>query len=156
MKRHPICRLLVTSGGQVIGPMGKELKPWISNGYRFVRALFPKTKSWKIARLVAETYIENPENKPEVNHKDGDKLNDNRSNLEWSTRIENANHSYRIGLQKARRGDKSNFAKLTLNSVKRIRQRHKSGISYSSIALSYNVTYSTIRNIIIEKTWKQN
>lgn len=154
MKRHPICNLLITKGGQVIGPRGKQLKPWISNGYRFVRALFPKTKSWKIARLVAETYIPNPENKPEINHKDGNKLNDRHSNLEWSTRIENANHAYKLGLQKPRMGENASGAKLNETAILAIRAYYKGGTRISFLADQYNVTHSNIHCIVNRKSWK--
>lgn len=54
--------------------------------------MFPK----KIHRLVAETFIPNPDNKPEVNHKNGNKFDNNVSNLEWTTRSDNLKHCYRI------------------------------------------------------------
>lgn len=51
-----------------------------------------------IHRLVAQAFIKNPENKRDVNHKDGNKMNNNINNLEWMTQLENARHAYKNGL----------------------------------------------------------
>lgn len=53
--------------------------------------------------LIAKAFIENPENKPEVNHIDGNKKNNNVSNLEWCTRIENVHHMYKSNLKKIKK-----------------------------------------------------
>lgn len=52
-----------------------------------------------IHRLVAQAFCDNPDNKPMVNHKDGDKLNNNDWNLEWVTKGENQSHAFRTGLR---------------------------------------------------------
>lgn len=59
-----------------------------------------KFKNQYIHRLVAQYFIENPENKREVNHKDGNKLNNNVNNLEWVTSSENQKHRHKIGITK--------------------------------------------------------
>lgn len=76
----------------------KFLKPRLSmDGYKRV-ALYLNGKSYeqRVGKLVALTFIPNPENKPQVNHKDYNRVNDFIENLEWCTNLENSNHSFNL------------------------------------------------------------
>jgi hypothetical protein len=77
------------------------LKPAITeNGYYFVTLYIDGiAKRKKIHRLVAQTFIDNPDGKPEVNHINGVKTDNRAENLEWATRSENQTHAVRHGLQ---------------------------------------------------------
>lgn len=64
-------------------------------------------KDFRVSRIVAETFIPNPENKSDVNHKNGNKHDNRVSNLEWCTRGENIKHAYDTGLKKPTVGNKN-------------------------------------------------
>lgn len=83
--------------------IGGGLLPQFVNAYGYLYVKFrhdgkPKTKL--VHRLLAEVFIPNPKGLPAVNHVDGDKGNNDLSNLEWCTHSENQNHAWKTGLQK--------------------------------------------------------
>lgn len=67
-----------------------------------------------VHRLVAEAFILNPENKPQINHKDGNKKNNCVTNLEWSTSSENVKHAFRVLGKSPRRGEENPRSKIVL------------------------------------------
>ena len=73
----------------------KKLKLY-KNRTGYFQYNFSKKKTKEIHRLVAETFIPNPKNKPQVNHIDGNKQNNKVENLEWVTRSENQIHAHRV------------------------------------------------------------
>jgi hypothetical protein len=93
----------IYNNGQIYGDyIKKYLTPSIVNGYYRVSLWRDNIgKSCYIHRLVAQLFCDNSDNKPIVNHRDGNKLNNHYTNLEWVTCSENNKHAYIIGLKKA-------------------------------------------------------
>lgn len=85
-----------------------------------------KTK-YSVHRLVAINFIENPQNKPEVNHIDGNKMNNHVDNLEWVTTSENRHHAFNTGLQKSAKYWTGRFGK-DHNLSKEVNQYDKNGV----------------------------
>ena len=93
----------VTVDGKVMSNQnkGKPLTPWVSNsGYLMVQTSHKGVaKKMLVHRMVAEAHLPNPEGKPHINHKDGNKLNNHVDNLEWVTMKENHDHARANGLK---------------------------------------------------------
>lgn len=135
---------------------GRFLKPIKhSNGYFFVclRAEHVyKIKS--IHRIIAETFIQNSQNLPQVNHKDGDKSNNDIGNLEWCSARQNMQHALKKGLLTSL-GEGQYASKLKEKDVLAIRSTYVPGkITMKSLALRYGVDTSMIGLILKRKKWK--
>lgn len=116
-KKCPIADFFeVSNNGDVrLATRKQTIKPCNNgHGYLYVaKALSDKKKKhYYVHRLVASAFLDNPENLAEVNHKDGNKQNNNVLNLEWSSSRDNKLHAYKMGLKKPSEKQR-NAARLT-------------------------------------------
>ena len=97
------CNYTVNTEGKVFNKHGHEMRPVVNqHGYEMVSLSDNGAKkSYSVHRLVAEAFIPNPDCKRTVNHIDGNKRNNNVSNLEWCTHGENEKHAYVHNLRKS-------------------------------------------------------
>lgn len=125
-----------------------------SNGY--ARTSFRQggqSYSKRIHLLIAICFVDNPNNLPEVNHIDGNKLNNHFSNLEWVTRQENMDHAKATGL--VWKHGQVNTAKLSLVEAQAIRAEYATGqIGQRPLARKYGVTKTAIKMIVSNRSWK--
>lgn len=111
-----------------------------------------KNKTFLAHRLVALSFLQNPDSKKTVNHLDGDKTNNKANNLEWSTYSENHLHRSRsLGLC---RGGTHHQSKLSKEDVLKIRELYEKEKDRKKLATQFNVTAATIYYVVTRRTWK--
>jgi YesN/AraC family two-component response regulator len=113
-----------------------------------------KLATYKVHRLVAEFFIENENNKPQVNHINGIKEDNNANNLEWCTNQENVQHAYDNNLIDVVKGEKHHNSKLTIDIVNKMKELRETGLSFKNIAKQFNVSRTTCSRAIQGITWK--
>lgn len=126
-----------------------------SNFTRYQQITLPINKKMKnclVHRVIAETFLPNPHNYPQVNHKDGNKSNNSVSNLEWCDSSYNQKHRFYV-LGENAKGTKNGRHKLTDNEVIEIYNLMKLGMDYKDIAKEYNISYGTPFDIFNGRSW---
>ena len=123
------------------------------SGYAEVNLYKDKYYFCLVHRLVASNFIKNPQNKPQVNHVDGNKMNNRVCNLEWVTPKENVQHALVNGLHKT--GSKSTSSKLNDNDIINIQNLYLTGeYSHEKLGGMYEVHPTTIGKMLKGSSWK--
>lgn len=145
----------ISNLGRVKNRFDLILKPNTTRGYKIVSLSKNNTqKTYKLHSLVALNFLgKRAKGGLQVNHIDGNKLNNKVSNLEYVTRSKNVKHAYSLGLMD-KRGHKNCKAKLSVIEVLEIRNRYIRGESISEIAKDYSIHICNVRRIINRTTWK--
>lgn len=149
IRRLPYFYTAVRDGGEVTWDLGEKLlggSKLSKKGYRRVNL---EGKVYFVHRLVASAFIPNPKNLPQINHIDGDKLNNRVDNLGWVSNQENRNHAVTNGLHPCR---ENGNCKLSVKDVVEIKRLHKIGVLQKDIASRFNVVQQTISKVLNEET----
>lgn len=161
----------VSSLGRVASLKRKEarmLKPYANNkGYLLVKihysARFVRAKS--IHRLVASQFLTKKPEHTQVNHKNGEKTDNNLENLEWCTSSHNIKHAFKTGLRSTSIKQRESHSPLIAMDVQLIREAYwnkknqamsqkRRPFTISNLAIYFNVGFKTVSNIVNNKTWR--
>jgi hypothetical protein len=127
----------------------KILKGCNGSGYHIVRlSAEGKEKIFGVHQCVLSAFSERPEWAECINHKDGNKLNNNLSNLEWATLSENSKHAWKNGLYESNKNSQYKAVKIQDKDISRIKHLHSLGVSQREISLIYGVNRSYICSIV--------
>ncbi len=133
---------------------GHVLRPTLVIGYpRLVLYGNGKQKNRYVHRLVAQTFIPNPNNFPQVNHKNGIRTDNRVENLYWGTQQDNINDSKAHGtLIKGERAGNSKLKEFQVREIRLLKEKNPS-LSCTEIGKMFGVTQSPILRILNNKTW---
>lgn len=136
------------------------------DGYKNIGLILNgKTTEHRVHRIVASAFVPNPENKPYINHKDGNRENNNYDNLEWCTQKENANHSINVLHKWSSSKNQKRAAqqigikrrKLSMEDAREIRRLYENGgISCIKLGKMFGLSKPCILRIIHYKSYKES
>jgi hypothetical protein len=145
-----VTRTTIRKDGKELPLKGKPISSWISSNYEQVT--LNNNSKRLVHRLVAEAFLIPLEGQTQVNHIDGNKLNNHLNNLEWCTPAENVSHALKSGLFAV--GSRQVNSKLTEKDIPEIFKMRLAGLSCQQIGSSFGVGFDLIARILNRKRWK--
>lgn len=146
----------VSPFGTIRKKTGERVGQWVNDqGYFLVKLTNPR-EDIRVHRAVAETFLNNPNNWPVVNHKDHDRGNNDYENLEWCTQKHNLNHARAAGRMPGDhwKGKRSPNAKLAHSTAEEIRRLYATGKwSQSELAGYFDTNKKTVYSIVNMKSY---
>lgn len=147
----------ISNKGNIRNKTTKKIRKLTDNGHGYLKCVLSLGQRGKIAtvyahQLVAEAFVSNPNNFPQVNHIDGNKKNNHYSNLEWVTNKQNQIHARDNNLTIS--GEQHNWSKLTEKQVHYIKENVN--ISCAELGRMFNVHRTTISKIRNNHSWNKN
>lgn len=148
----------VSSEGRAMDGLGRLmlLRPHYK-GYRCIRVIKNgRSTNFQVHRAVALAFIPNPENKEQVNHRNGIKHDNRVENLEWCTNLENNRHARLNGLyRKSKRGEDNPYAHLTNEQALEIRHAIlTNGVTRQTLCKKYGVSIHVVKDVRRCKSYK--
>lgn len=107
-----------------------------------------KAYEFKGHRLVAEAFIPNPENKPTINHINGDKTCNKKWNLEWATKKEQIQHAYKLGLKEPIEPKNKKLTNEQVLEIRKAYKAHSKEFGMIALAKKYKVSDATIKRCV--------
>lgn len=150
-------KYIIREDGTVYSVRSKKVLTPVKHNQGYLCVSLGANNKRLLHRLIAETLIPNPDNKPCVNHIDGNKHNNATANLEWCTYTENHLHAFRIGLRENPTGIELGTAKLSAEDVRWIRTNLEFGhkeLGVCPLARRFNVSPATVRDAYYGKRYK--
>jgi len=145
----------IAGGPGTKGPVPYEIVPYVSvHGYHWIGLRYDGVLVRKsVSRLVAETYLPNPEGKAHVAHNDGSRLNNHVSNLRWATPSENEADKIQHGTTPC--GIKHPKHKLTDAAVRELRRlTAETSLSQRALAAQFGVSRNAVRLAVKGRSWR--
>jgi hypothetical protein len=161
-----------TGKGHVSHYSGRWLNPMLNNSGYLSVVLYKDKRPKRILlhRILIETFIPNPENKPFCNHKDGNKLNNSLDNLEWCTTSENTQHASDNGLIRQKTETKTRISsewgkknqhhtlkstrKFTFEQIEQIKESYKELNVFAQVGRLFGCSDKTIEKIVNNKSYQ--